>query len=122
VGAIFLKIFLFQILVAGVVIFALSKVLHRQLEELAVKGLQYVKLDAEESKLEELTIVSAGKVSLSLQEKIAHVCQKKFGRSLKMIVKTDKKLKSGLIIQLKKTVIDYSLVGRLKEAGINISK
>jgi len=118
VGAILLKVFLFQILVAAVVIFVLSRILHRQLEELAIKKLDYLKLDAEESKIETLTLIAPGKISLSVQNKIAHVCQRKFGRPLTFVLKTDKTLKSGLVIVLKKITIDFSLVGRLKEGGV----
>jgi len=117
-GVIFLKVFFFQIVVAAVVIFILSKVLHHQLEELAVKRLEYIKLDAEESKIDALTLIGPGNISASIQNKIIHVCQRKFSRPLKLILKKDKTLKSGLVIVLKKTVIDFSLIGRLKEGGV----
>jgi len=118
VGSIFLKVFLFQVIVGAIVIFVLSKILHRQLEELAIKKLEYLKLDSDESKSEVLTLIAPGKISQANQNKLAHVCLRKFGHPVKFIFKVDKALKSGLVIQLKKTVIDYSLIGRLKEGGV----
>jgi F0F1-type ATP synthase delta subunit len=122
VGSILLKVLLFQFFVAAIVIFVLKKILNHQLEELAVKKFEYLKLDADEEKLEALTLIASGTIPLAIQKKVEHLCTKKFGHPLKLILKTDKNLKGGLIIQLKKTVIDYSLIGRLKEGGVIRSK
>ena len=121
-GSIVLKVLLFQFFVAVIVIFILKKILNHQLTNLAVKKFEYVKLDADESKLEMLTLIASGKISLMIQAKIAQLCVKKFDHPIKIILKTDKTLKGGLVIQLKKTVIDYSLIGRLKEGGVIRSK
>ncbi len=121
-GDIFIKVLFFQVLVAIVVIFILKKILNLQLEELAVKKLEYIKLDDEELGLEALTLVAPGKISLALQSKIDYICKKKFGRPLRFVIKTDRSLKGGLVIRLKKIIIDYSLIGRLKESGMLRSK
>ena len=115
---IILKILFFQILVAAVVISILKMILSRQLEELAVKKLEYMKIEGEDAATEVLTVVAPGNVPLFIQNKIARICQKKFGHPLKINIKINKGLRGGLVIALKKTIIDYSLIGRLKEAGI----
>jgi F0F1-type ATP synthase delta subunit len=118
VGGIILKVLFFQILAANVVISVLKKILNYKLEELAVKKLEYIKLDAQDAKVDSLTLVAPGKISIAIQNKIDHICKKKFGHPVKFNIKTDKSLKGGLIIAFKETIIDYSLIGRLKEAGI----
>lgn len=107
---------------AAVVIVILKMILNRHLQELAIKKFELLKVDANEEKLEILTLVAPGEIPLALQKRIGHLCVKKFGRLLRLSLKKDPALKGGLIIQLKTTVIDYSLVSRLKEGGLLRSK
>lgn len=121
-GMILAKIFLLQIIVAAIVIFILKKVLDRQLQQLAVKKLDYLKLDKDDLASETIILSAPGPVSLATQEAVARLSQKKFGRSVKIVTRADPSLRGGLVIKLKRTIIDFSLVGRLKEGGILRSK
>jgi F0F1-type ATP synthase delta subunit len=118
VEEIVIKVLVFQVIVAVIVIFILKKILDHQLEQLAIKKLEYIKLDAQEQGLQFLTLVAPGQISLSVQQRISALCKKKFGHPVQLVLKKDRTLKGGLVIQLTKTVIDYSLVGRLKEGGV----
>ncbi len=115
---ILLKVLILQAIVASCVIFVLMRVLDLQLQQLAVKKLDYVKFDKEDLQSECVVLSAPGNISAAVQQKIAHVCQKKIGRPLKIVTKKDRALKGGLVICLKKTIIDFSLIGRLKEGGI----
>jgi len=117
-GMILIKVLVLQVIVAVIVILILKKVLDRQLQQLAIKKLDYVKLDKEDLASESVILSAPQPVAVVIREKVAHICQKKMGRPVKIVTKVDTALKGGLIIQLKKTTVDFSLIGRLKEGGI----
>jgi len=107
-----------QIVVGAVVVFILKKVLDHQLVELAIKTFKNAKLEPDDLKLGSILASSPGSVSKKIQDRVSQVAEKKFGRPMSIVIKKDKNLKGGLIIYLNSSIIDYSLVGRLKEGGI----
>ena len=115
---IFLKLFLMQIVVGAVVVFILKKVLDRQLIELAIKTFKNAKLEPDDLKLGSILVGSPVNVSKKNQDRVLQLAEKKFGRPMSVVTKKDKSLKGGMIIYLNSSIIDYSLVGRLKEGGI----
>ena len=115
---ILLQVFILQIIVGTIVVFVLKKVLDHQLVELAIKTFKYVKLEPDDLKLGSILVKSPFKVSQKTQNQILELAEKNFGRPMSIVIKKDRSLKGGMIIYLNSLIIDYSLVGRLKEGGI----
>ncbi|MDD3375620.1 MAG: F0F1 ATP synthase subunit delta [Candidatus Omnitrophica bacterium] len=115
---ILLQVFIMQIVVGAIVVFILKKILDYQLVELAIKTFKNVKLEPDDLKLGSILVGSPFSVSKKTQNRILELAEKKFERSMSIVIKKDKSLKGGMIIYLNSLIIDYSLVGRLKEGGI----
>jgi F0F1-type ATP synthase delta subunit len=115
---IFLQVFFLQLLLAGVVVYVLKEILHRQLIDLAIKRFQNISITTEDQKLTGIIVVSPRKINCGVRERLRVAVSKKFGRPMEIISKIDKRLRGGLVIKLNSLTIDFSLMGRLKEGGI----
>ncbi len=112
------QIFIMQIILGSIVIFVLKKILDHQLNELAVKTFKNAKLEPDDLKLGSILVSSPFRISKKIQDRIVEIAKKKFGRPMSIVIKKDRSLKGGMIIYLNSLIVDYSLVGRLKEGGI----
>ncbi len=118
----FLKVFFLQLFVAGIVVYVLKKILDHQLIDLAIKRFQNIYLADDDQRLTGIIVVSSKTITHRTHERLHGVALKKFGRPMEIIVKIDRGLRGGLVIKLNSTTIDFSLIGRLKEGGMVLTK
>ncbi len=107
-----------QVAAGFIVILILKKILDHQLVELAIKKFEAIKLQPEDQKLSSILIISSRAISVAVHERIRLAAEKKFNRPISLVVKINKKINGGMIIQVNSAIVDYSVVGRLKEGRI----
>ncbi|MFA5059945.1 MAG: F0F1 ATP synthase subunit delta [Candidatus Omnitrophota bacterium] len=119
IALVILKIVLIQVVVIAFIIFALKKILDRQLIEFAVHKVELTPAEELGAGLKEVIIITAdGKFQELSQKKILHAISKKLNRVVALNIQQDKTIRGGAIIKVNKTVIDCSLTSRLKESGL----
>ncbi len=106
----FLSLIFLQVLVAAGVVLFLNRKLNIELIEAALEKLFAVNVDAISGKIR---LTSAGALSEEVKSRVTSILKRKMPQ-LEIIFVEDKKIKSGLLIELPSQVIDCSLSNRLK--------
>ena len=112
------QFFLMQAVILAVIVFILLKILNRNLTEGAVHKFEVLFWKEVDGDPEEIAVTAPGELSPKYKDRIAEAAFKKFERRVPVVVRKDRKIRGGLIIQVKNTVMDYSLSGRLRESGL----
>ena len=112
------SIMLAQVVVGAIVVFILLKVLDKILIDTAIKKIEILKADSVDQSLKDIGVVTFGPLSEAVQQRILDALFKKLQRTTRLVITQDKTLKAGIIIKLNTVVIDYSLMGRLREGGV----
>ena len=111
------KVVFLQIIVISIIIFVLIKILDYQLRESAVHQFEVMFAKELDFNLKEIVVVVCKTLSPRIKTRIQTAVSKKLGREIPLIIKQNKNIKGGLIIQLNELILDYSLIGRLRDGG-----
>lgn len=118
VFSLILKIVLAQIVVISIIVFILKKVLDQQLIESAIHKLEVMDANRIGQDLIELNVITYEILDEKDRKRISDALYKKTNRHITLAVAQDKKIKGGIIIKLKNTTINHSLLSRLQESGM----
>ncbi|HOW34796.1 MAG TPA: F0F1 ATP synthase subunit delta [Candidatus Omnitrophota bacterium] len=113
-----LMIFLFQVVLALVIVWILKVLLNRQLIEITVRSFEMADSSCLEQDTNEITVIAYGKISEDIKQRISDAFYKKTRRTANLIVMQDKAIKGGIVIKQKKIIADGSLHDRLKRSGM----
>lgn len=113
-----LKVFLLQIFLASIVIFALRKVLNNMLIDLAIRhfGLWMQRQQAHGQPAEKIVIISHKPLKPKYREKILKIMARYSGQIIQPAFEMDKSILGGLVIKGTGDAFDFSLKSRLNEA------
>ena len=112
------EIFIAQIVVITIIVFILKIILDKQLIESAVRQFEIINPSRVDKDLTEIAVITYSALNSNLQKRIANAVYKKINKTVNPIYPIDKKIKGGNIIKFKQTIIDHSLLSRLKESGM----
>lgn len=116
--AFILIVFLFQVVLVFVIVWILKVLLNRQLIEMTVRSFETADSSCLEQDTNEMTIVTYGKLSEDVKQRISDAFYKKTRRTANLIVMQDRAIKGGIVIRQKKIIADGSLRDRLKRSGM----
>ncbi len=112
-----LQIFLFQIIVIGIIVFILGFLLNHSLMESAVHRFEVMFASEFDPQLPEVVVVVANQCPSKMLERIERSAAKKRGQPVKVTIRREPRIKGGMIILLNQKLIDFSLLKKLQESG-----
>ena len=116
-GLILITLFV-QLIVISIIAFVLLKVLNNILIEMAIEQFERLPKNYFDQDQKELMVVAARNMAKHFEGRLSQAVSKKFDRPIRIAIREDKKIRGGIMIHLKDSVIDGSLHNRLKESGL----
>lgn len=107
-----------QLIVITLIVYVLKGVLDRILIDSAIRKIESMRGNFIEKDLTQVSVVSYKPLSEENKLRLQNALNKKAQRVIPLIIERDKKLKGGIIIKIGTTIVDCSLINRLKESGI----
>jgi len=115
---VFLKVILAQIVSAAIIIYILKRVLDNNLIELAIRRLELSKPSEIKRTTGQVTIVSSHNLSLPQRDRITVAVHKLLGTDVHPEYMINKEIMGGAILLLQEEAVDFSIRGRLRQAGM----
>ena len=112
------RIIVLQIVAVVIVLIILKKILDTILIDAAIRKIEALDPNRIDQSLKDVGVVTYKPLSETEQQRSLNAVFKKLKRTTRLCITRDKKIRGGVIITLHTLVIDYSLIGRLREGGI----
>ena len=106
-------IFALQLAIAGIIFFVLRKILDRELVELALERFDRYKPEDELKSVKEIYVITYKPLSQLVNTRLSQLVNKKFQQA-RLVLKEEKRIKGGMVVQIGSYTIDMSLLSRLK--------
>ena len=114
--SILLKILFWQVVVAAIVTGILKMVLDKNLIASAIKQFERICQHLDPPSSLDVVVVTCRPLAKSVSEHLSQIVRNKFGETAVVRYQIDKLMWGGIIIRVDRTVINYSLKDRLRQA------